>query len=590
MTNTVFSPTFLNLTASFDLASELIQNPVSGVTARNLGLSESAVSRYSRARQKKASLLPISTHSALPIVAQRSPRTHTDGTKDNQTPWQLGDDKKKRDGWANIAWDHVLPPGAQGAKPAPVHDGMQETAERVVEQLQLIKSASEIFSTMMVGFSGVFTVQKLGPCSHTLHLLVQRLVKLNVILSDPAVNVDVDDSMMRILQMARHNIEAFLSRLSQLTTQDLITKDVKPILGLIVASVKTLASFDGALTQWGVAAAFWHEAYLSKVRASLDPTTAVPHEDLCLAMANLSTAVDALVVTLTQNDFKEHDDGMANLMRQVERVFKSYQLFEYFFGDDETLEADMIAQYLSIDVVLWVNAALGQLAFYDGRAEDVDHKPLREALLSLRSRLIDFVGQRRLFNRHEWASQLLFGRVLPSLEFMGVPSRPDGIEDRVWQSYLGMRQGFDNLLAAVSEGETHDAMILLEAGTVAANAFVHCMSVLVGSSKTPAMQQLIGAWPYLLGDFIQPIDEMMRHLLTSKTEDGVNIRALQEAAQDFSNAITEFASLVDFADRDDGESLGAWAERISQMVEDGFDQTSPGDSQEAGDEDDVQWS
>ena len=41
--------------------------------------------------------------------------------------------------------------------------------------------------------------------------------------------------------------------------------------------------------------------------------------------------------------------------------------------------------------------------------------------------------------------------------------------------------------------------------------------------------------------------------LKFKTEDVVNIRNLQEAAQDFSHAITEFASLADFADRDKRE-------------------------------------
>lgn len=139
--------------------------------------------------------------------------------------------------------------------------------------------------------------------------------------------------------------------------------------------------------------------------------------------------------------------------------------------------------------------------------------------------------------------------------------------------------------------ETRDVMAMLNAGTVAANSFVHCRAVLVGSPKTPAMQQFIGAWPYLLSDFIQPIDEMIIHLLTLKTEDDELIEDLREAAQDFSHAIIEFASLADFADRDDGESLSAWAARTAQMAEDYFNRTTQDDAQdEAEEEDDVQWS
>lgn len=595
MTNTVFSPAFLGLPASLDLASELVQDPTSGVTAQGMGLSEDALSHYSQARQKKMPPLPSATHAALPVVARRVLRTHTDGTKENETSWRLGDDRKKSGGsWGSIAWDVVLPPGVGGAQSAPVtedvrvpRDGMQDVAERVVTQLQAVDVASQIFLQASAS-SRLSSDQGLSNGADTLDLLVDRLAKLNAILSDPDVNIDFDDGMMRTLQMARHHIETFLSRLSQRTAKDFNTKETRRDFFRIAMSVATLASFGGALTQWGVAAAFWNYAYLSQIKVSLDPQAVVPHEDLRLAMANLSSAVDALVVNLTQNEFKEHDDGMANLVRQVERVFKSYELFEYFFGDDETLEADLIALYLNIDVALWVGSALGQLATYDGSAEDVNHAPLRRALLSLRSQLETIAKQRRLFNRHEWASQLLLGRVLPSLEFVGAPSRPDGIEARVWPSYLVMRQSFDALLTTVS---SHDVMAMLEAGTVAANAFVHCMAVLVGSHKTPAMLQLIAAWSYLLGDFIQPIDEMMRYLLlTLKTEDVSNIEDLREAAHDFSHAITEFGSLADFADKEDGESLGAWAARTAQMAEDYFDRTSQGDTQDEMDEDSVEYS
>lgn len=96
--------------------------------------------------------------------------------------------------------------------------------------------------------------------------------------------------------MARHNIEIFLSRISQRSAKDFSTSEARRDFFHIVAGVTTLASFDGALTQWGVAAAFWNYAYLSKIKASFDPEAIVPHEDLRLAMANLSAAVDALVV------------------------------------------------------------------------------------------------------------------------------------------------------------------------------------------------------------------------------------------------------------------------------------------------------
>lgn len=607
MANVVFSPAWSGLTPSLDLACDLATDPASGVTAQDMRLSETALSRYFRARQKKTPPLPSATHAALPVVARRVSRTHTDGTRESETPWRLGDDRKKSGGgWTKIVWEYVLPSGAgTAARPETAvvtedvcvsPDGMQDVAKSVVEQLELIKSASDVFSSAMASPLAL-AAPGLSICAFTLDLLVKRLAKLNAILSDPDVKIDVDDGMMRTLQMARHHIETFLSRLSQRTAKDFSTNDARRDFFRIVTSVTTLAGFSGALTQWGVAAAFWHEAYLSQITVALDldPQAVAPHESLRLAMANLSSAVDALVVNLTQNEFKEQDDGVANLMRQVERVFKSYLLFDYFFGDDEILDADMIALYLSIDVVLWVNSALGQLAFYDSHVEGTDHAPLLHALLLLRLQLETVTKERRGFNRHEWASQLLFGRILPSLEFMGTPSCPQGIEPRVWKSYLGMRQSFDVLLATVSESGTRDiqsddVVTLLSAGTVAANAFVHCMAVLVGPHKTPAMQQLIAAWSYLLGDFIQPIDEMMRHLLTLKTEDVFNNEDLREAAQEFSHAITEFGSLADFADRDDGESLGAWAERTSQIVEDYFDLSLQGDTLDEADEENVEYS
>lgn len=605
----VVSPAFLGLTASLDFACDLVSDPSSGVSAKDLGLSKSAVTRYSRIRARRdPSSSSNSSHQALPIVARRSPQIHTDGSKEGGEVWQLGDQSKRKP---------VVAPGSVGAVVtddivSPL-DGMQALAQLAVVRMSALEEASKNFLRVALP-SETLTVERLPACATALNLLVHRLSEVNALLSAPEVSVDLDDEMMRTLQMARHRIEVFLNLLARMDVEVFRAPEAEAAFLRIAANVMALASFDGVLTQLGAAAAFWNDAYLAKITATVDSDGVAPDENLRLTMINFSSAVDTLVVNLTQNQFMEEENGMANLMGQVERVFELYLGFERLLADNDTLDADMLETYLNGDVALWVNSALGQLASYDHDAPAVNHQPLQTALLALRSRFVEVISVPRLFNLQEWVEKLLLARVVPSLEFAGVPSRPQQIDDHSWQTYLTLRRDLDVLMATVSgeaslgeiaasdepdEGliEFDDVIMMLKAATVATSSFLHCRTTLEGKLQTPAMVRLLDTVGFLLQDFTPYVDEIMMHVLDVELEDPEEIRSFAEVVSDFGAALAEIVELDNAGSQDDDEetSLGSWAQANLDILEGHFgvdeeDEAQKGATETDGDGDDPDWS